>query len=52
MSLNHFCCDGHDAMVIFVMLKEKEDPSSVPIGDDSQADANVALSLRIELNCM
>ncbi len=39
-------------MVIFVMLEEKDDPSSIPIGDDSQADANVALGLRIESNCM
>ncbi len=39
-------------MVIFVMLEEKEDPSSVPIGNDFQADANVAIGLRIKLNCM
>ncbi len=52
MSPNHFCWDGHEVMVIFVILDEKEDPSFVPMGDDSQADVKVALGLRIELNCM
>ena len=39
-------------MVIFIVLAQNEEPSSAPIGDDSQADTKVARGLRIESNWM